>query len=90
MTTSSFCGGFAFGPGGDNCGSAWPGVCSASSTSASVDLGGELLDLELGDIGGLEIRHQIDRDGELQIGLAVHHLLHIAHRLDARLSAGFS
>ena len=30
-----------------------------------------------------EIRHQVDGDGELQIGLAVHHLLHIAHRLDA-------
>ena len=43
----------------------------ASSTLALGDVGDQLLDLELADIGQLEFRHQIDLHREFEVGLAV-------------------
>ena len=48
------------------------------------DVGHQALDLELRDVGQIEIGHQIDQHTEFEIGLALDHLLHIADRLDAR------
>src|SRR6185312_2122895 len=44
----------------------------------------QLLDLELGDIGQLEIRHQIHLHGEFEVGLAIDDLLDLAVEIDAR------
>ena len=52
------------------------------------NIGRQAFDRQLGNIGGGEIGHQIHRDGELEVGLAIDHVLHIAHRVDARLDGG--
>ena len=48
------------------------------------DLGGQTLDLKLGHIGQLEVRHQIDHDREFEVGLAVDHRFDLADEIDLR------
>ena len=47
--------------------------------------GGQPLKLESVDVGRLEIRHDVDRDGVFEIGLAGDDVIDLAGEIDARL-----